>query len=165
MAESLAISEGASKEQIYEEILPQIAALIGTEENITANLANIAAVLTEAFNHLWTGFYLRDGESLVLGPFQGPLACTRIPLDPAPKGVCGQSAAQQKTLIVPNVDEFPGHIACSSLSKSEIVVPLVQDGQTALVLDIDSVELNSFGETDAKYLEALIDLIKQKHFA
>ncbi len=165
MSHQLAISKDASKAEIYDEILPQIEAVIEGEDNLIANLANIAAILHEAFGNLWTGFYVNDdGKTLVLGPFQGPLACTRIPFSPIPRGVCGASAAQQKTFIVPDVDKFEGHIACSSASRSEIVVPLVVDGTTKLVLDIDSLELNSFDEVDARCLERMLDHVKSKHF-
>ncbi len=164
MAETLNIPQGASKEEIYQEILPQIKSIISGEDNLIANLANICAILDEAFHHLWTGFYLVDDDTLVLGPFQGPLACTRVPLKPIPRGVCGAAATSQQTQIVPNVDEFPGHIACSSASKSEIVLPLVVNNETKLVLDIDSAQLNTFDDTDAQYLEQLITLIKQEHF-
>lgn len=164
MAETLFIPQNASKEEIYNELLKQIKALIETEPNLIANLANIAAVLNTAFGHLWTGFYLREGDMLVLGPFQGPLACTRIPVKPTPRGVCGAAAFQQKTQLVPDVDQFPGHIACSSASRSEIVVPLVAGGETQLVLDIDSTELNAFDAVDQEYCEALIRIIREKHF-
>ena len=164
MAEQLSISKNASKEEIYKEIFPQIESLISGEEDLIANLANICAVLNVAFSHLWTGFYITRGDDLVLGPFQGPLACTRIPLRPAAKGVCGAAAKEQKTIVVPDVEKFPGHIACSSLSRSEIVVPLVHNGETQLVLDIDSTELNSFDEADALYLEKIIELVKNNHF-
>ena len=165
MAENLNITQNASKEEIYQEILPQIESIISGEENLTANLANICAVLDTAFHHLWTGFYITDGDTLVLGPFQGPLACTRVPLKPVARGVCGAAAASQKTQVVPNVDEFPGHIACSSASKSEIVLPLVANGETQLVLDIDSAQLNTFDDVDEQYLTALITLIKERHFS
>lgn len=165
MAESLTLNKNASKAEIYEEIIPQIRALIETENNLTANLANIAAVLAEAFHHWWTGFYVRDGATLVLGPFQGPLACTRIPVEPTPRGVCGAAAAERKTQLVPDVEKFPGHIACSAASKSEIVVPLVVNGHTELVLDIDSAYLNTFDTTDQFYLERLIELVAQRHYA
>lgn len=169
MAESLKITAGLSKADIYEEILPQIRALIADEPDLTANLANITAVLTQAFGHLWTGFYLRkpDGKGhdrLVLGPFQGPIACTSIPLAPVARGVCGASAAQRQTIVVPDVDKFSGHIACSSASRSEIVVPLVAHGETQLVLDVDSIHLNSFDAVDATYLERVIQLIRDQHF-
>lgn len=164
MAEELKLTAGASKEEIYREILPQIESLIEAEEDLIANLANICAVLNEAFRHLWTGFYIRKDDSLVLGPFQGPLACTRIPLKPVARGVCGTAAETQKTVIVPDVEKFPGHIACSSASRSEIVVPLITGGQTQLVLDIDSRNLGSFDETDGLYLERLIQTVKHRHF-
>ncbi len=164
MAEALRINKNAQKTEIYREILPQIKSLIEHEENLVANLANVAAVLNEAFGHWWTGFYIRDGGTLVLGPFQGPLACTRIPVEPIPRGVCGAAAAQLKTQLVPDVEKFPGHIACSAASKSEIVVPLVVDGRTELVLDIDSAHLNAFDETDQIYLEELISIIAAAHY-
>lgn len=165
MAEALIIQENASKADKYQSLISQINSVIDGEENLIANLANIAAMLHETFDNLWTGFYLADGNTLVLGPFQGPLACTRIPVEPIARGVCGVSAKEQKTLIVPDVDKFEGHIACSSSSRSEIVVPLVSDEiQTELVLDIDSLELNTFDEVDQKYCEEIISLIKQKHF-
>ncbi len=165
MAESLNIPENASKEEIYAGIIPQIKSLIAGEENLTANLANVAAVLDMAFGHLWTGFYIMDGNMLVLGPFQGPIACTRIPVKPIARGVCGVAADRGKTQLVPDVDKFEGHIACSSDSKSEIVVPLVgDDGETKLVLDVDSLHLNSFDEIDQKYCEEIIQMIKEQHF-
>ena len=164
MAEELKLTQGASKEEIYQEIVPQIKSIIEGEDDFVANLANICAILNEAFGHLWTGFYIKKDDFLVLGPFQGPLACTRIPLKPVPRGVCGAAAAQQKTLVVPDVEKFPGHIACSSASKSEIVLPLVKDGESKLVLDIDSQYLDSFDDIDAKYLEEVIDLIADRHF-
>ena len=165
MAETLIISENSDKESIYQEILPQVKSIISGEGNLIANLSNICAILDTAFGHLWTGFYLADGDSLVLGPFQGPLACTRIPLKPIARGVCGAAAKTGETQLVPNVDEFPNHIACSSASKSEIVIPLVQNSKTKLVLDIDSASLNSFDETDAHYLGKLIAIIKDQHFS
>jgi GAF domain-containing protein len=151
MGESLHIA-GESKEAIYRELLPQIRALLTGESNLTANLANTCAALKETFDFFWVGFYLvKDGE-LVLGPFQGPIACTRI--QPG-KGVCGTAWLKNETILVPNVDEFPGHIACSSLSKSEIVVPIVHNGVVVGVLDVDSKELNDFDQTDAHYLTEL----------
>lgn len=164
MAESLVIPKG-SKRDVYQALLPQIKALIEHESDLIANLANVTAVLMAAFSHHWIGFYITRGDDLVLGPFQGPLACTRIPLRPIAKGVCGAAAETQKTIIVPDVEKFPGHIACSSLSRSEIVVPLIAQGATQLVLDVDSTELNAFDTDDQDYLEALVALIKQKHFA
>lgn len=151
MAESLHIS-GESKEAIYRELLPQVRALLTGEPNLTANLANACAALKEAFDFFWVGFYLVEGDELVLGPFQGPIACTRI--KPG-KGVCGSAWIQNETIVVPNVDEFPGHIACSSLSKSEIVVPIIHNGKVVGVLDVDSKELNDFDQTDAQYLNEL----------
>jgi len=165
MVETLTLSKNSDKKSIYQEILPQIKSIISGEENLIANLSNICAILDTAFGHLWTGFYLSDGDSLVLGPFQGPLACTRVPLKPIARGVCGAAAESGAIQIVPNVEEFPGHIACSSASKSEIVLPLMQDGHAKLVLDIDSASLNSFDETDANYLGQLIEIIKNQHFA
>lgn len=164
MVEKLQINKSANKSEIYQEILPQIGSVIASENNLVANLANIAAILTEAFGHWWTGFYLRDGHSLVLGPFQGPLACTRIPVDPVPRGVCGAAAATCLTQVVPDVDKFPGHIACSAASRSEIVVPLVVNGRTELVLDIDSAYLNSFDEIDKIWLEKILSIIAEKHY-
>ncbi len=155
MAEDLAIINGTKEEQ-YQSLLPQIKALIEGETDLVANLANVAAALKEQFNHLWTGFYLVRNNELVLGPFQGPVACTRIKKG---RGVCGASWEQGKTLIVPDVEKFPGHIACSSLSRSEIVVPLFHKGEVTGVLDVDSVELNAFNETDQYFLEQIVALI------
>ncbi len=155
MAEDLSIINGTRQEQ-YQSLLPQIKALIEGEADLVANLANVAAALKEQFNHLWTGFYLVRNNELVLGPFQGPVACTRIKKG---RGVCGASWEQGKTLIVPDVEKFPGHIACSSLSKSEIVVPLFHNGEVAGVLDVDSVELDAFNETDQYFLEQIVALI------
>ncbi|MGB0166011.1 MAG: GAF domain-containing protein [Luteibaculum sp.] len=152
MAEDLIIDQALSKKEKYESCLQQIKALIEGEKNTVANLANASAALKEFFGFLWIGFYLVDGDQLVLGPFQGPVACTRINLG---KGVCGSAWKDKKTFIVPNVDEFPGHIACSSKSKSEIVVPLVKKGEVWAVLDVDSEQLNHFDETDKHYLEEL----------
>ncbi|NCC22728.1 MAG: GAF domain-containing protein [Alphaproteobacteria bacterium] len=163
MAEELRLTEDATKEETYREILPQIRSLLEGESDLIANLANICAVLTQAFGHLWTGFYIRQGDELVLGPFQGPLACTRIPLKPVARGVCGAAAEAGETLVVPDVDKFPGHIACSSLSKSEIVVPLVVHGRTMMVLDVDSTETGTFDETDRMYLEQVVDIVKERH--
>ena len=141
-----------TKEEKYQEVIPQINSLIAGETDLIANMANIAAVLHSTFHFWWTGFYIVKGDELVLGPFQGPLACTRIPYN---KGVCGTAWAQNKTLIVPNVHEFPGHIACSSASKSEIVVPIRQNGEVIAVLDIDSADFNTFDAVDRKYLEKI----------
>ena len=154
MAESLVIPAEGTKEDKYKALLPQVEALLGGEEDKIANMANFTAVLAEAFGWLWTGFYLVKNEQLVLGPFQGPIACTRINYG---KGVCGTAWKEEKTLIVPDVEAFPGHIACSSLSKSEIVVPIFdKHGKVIGVLDVDSTELNAFDETDQQYLEQLI---------
>ena len=138
MAEDLAISKG-SKEEQYESLLPQISGILTGEDDLVANLANITAALKEQFGWFWVGFYLVKGNELVLGPFQGPVACTRIAKG---RGVCGSSWAKQETLIVPDVEKFPGHIACSSLSKSEIVVPVFRNGNIVAILDVDSEELD-----------------------
>ena len=156
MAEDLAIIEG-SKEEIYQSLLPQIKALIEGEPDLVANLANIAAALKEQFGWLWVGFYLVKNDELVLGPFQGPVACTRISKG---RGVCGAAWQQAETLIVPDVEKFTGHIACSSLSRSEIVVPLISNNEVAGVLDVDSELLNLFDETDKKYLEEVVGMIQ-----
>ena len=152
MAEDLNIIVGDKQEQ-YETLIPQIMALIEGETDLIANLANVAAALKEQFGWFWVGFYLVKNDELVLGPFQGPVACTRIRLG---RGVCGTSWEKASTLIVPDVEKFPGHIACSSLSKSEIVVPLIHNGIVWGVLDVDSAELNSFDDTDQKYLEQIV---------
>ena len=159
MAESIAFSKDAGREQIYAELLPQIEALIADEPDLIANLANVAAVLKEAFGFFWVGFYLKKGGQLVLGPFQGPLACTRIEFD---SGVCGHAYSTRETVIVPNVDEFPGHIACSSASKSEIVVPLISGDMVAGVLDVDSDIPDDFSTVDAVGLERVVSLITQQ---
>lgn len=151
MAENLVINQG-SKEEQYQTLLPQIKSLTGAETDVVANLANIAAALKQTFGFFWVGFYRVKEDMLVLGPFQGPLACTRIRFG---KGVCGTAWKEAKTLIVPDVEAFPGHIACSSDSKSEIVVPVMKDEKVVAVLDIDSDSLNSFDEVDACYLEKL----------
>jgi GAF domain-containing protein len=156
MAEELNIS-GESREEKYKGILPQIEALISGEQNIYANLANVAAALRQTFGFFWVGFYLVDTETeLVLGPFQGDIACTRISKG---RGVCGTSWEKSETLIVDNVDEFPGHIACSSLSKSEIVVPIIINKKVRLILDVDSDKLNDFSMIDKTYLEKLAIII------
>lgn len=156
MAEDLNILNG-SKEDQYQNLLPQIKGLLEGESDLIANLANVSAALKEQFNFFWVGFYLVKNDELVLGPFQGPVACTRIKKG---RGVCGTSWEQAKTIIVPDVEKFPGHIACSSLSKSEIVLPLFKDTTVIGVLDVDSSSLNSFDETDKTYLERIIELIK-----
>lgn len=157
MAESIAFSPAADRHTIYKELTPQIESLIIGETDLIANLANVAAVLKEAFDFFWVGFYLAKGGELVLGPFQGPLACTRIKFG---EGVCGHAFATAKTVVVPNVDEFPGHIACSSASKSEIVIPILDNGgKTIGVLDVDSDKLDDFNEADADGLEKIAALI------
>ncbi|QNL21953.1 GAF domain-containing protein [Hyphobacterium sp. CCMP332] len=163
MSEELLFTKGADKSTVYEEIIPQIEALIQNEENSTANMANVAAVLKTVFSWLWVGFYIvdRNDQNLVLGPFQGPLACTRIDFG---KGVCGQSYANQETIIVPDVDKFPGHIACSSHSKSEIVVPGIFKNKVYFVLDIDSKNLNEFHKEDQRYLEKIVELLVNQGF-
>lgn len=156
MAEDLLVLKGTKQEQ-YEFLIPQIKALIEGEPDLVANLANVVAALKEQFGWFWVGFYLVKGEELVLGPFQGPVACTRIRYG---KGVCGSSWQQKQTLIVPDVEQFPGHIACSSLSKSEIVVPVIRDGNVIGVLDVDSSALDEFDTTDQKYLEEIVNAIQ-----
>lgn len=152
MAEALHIVNAADKSDRYEQLIPQIEALIAGEDDLVANLANTVAALRYGMGFFWVGFYLIKNDKLVLGPFQGPVACTRIRKG---QGVCGQSWEKAETIIVPNVEEFPGHIACSSESKSEIVVPLVKQGKVIGVLDVDSDVLNCFNETDQRYLERL----------
>jgi GAF domain-containing protein len=156
MAESLFIPQAASKAETYEALIPQIEALIADEADLYANLANVAAALREAFGFFWVGFYLVKGDQLVLGPFQGPIACTRINFG---KGVCGTAWKEAKTQLVPDVDAFPGHIACSSASKSEIVVPVFNQNEVVMVLDVDSDQLADFDETDQKYLEQLMGIL------
>lgn len=159
MAESIFLPENASRAQIYESILPQIEALTSTETDLIANLANIAAVLKEALGFFWVGFYLKKGNELVLGPFQGPLACTRIAFD---KGVCGHCYSTKKTVIVPDVEAFPGHIACSSATKSEIVLPAFdQNDEVFLVLDVDSDQIDDFSKIDKVSLEKLMKIIEK----
>jgi L-methionine (R)-S-oxide reductase len=155
MADDLQIAHG-SKEDQYKTLLPQITAVIEGEPDLIANLANITAALKEQFGWLWVGFYLVKNEALVLAPFQGPIACTRIQKG---RGVCGAAWAKAETLIVANVEKFPGHIACSSLSKSEIVLPIIRNNKVIGVLDVDSELLNHFDEVDATYLQELITKI------
>jgi len=155
MSEDLHVINGTKQEQ-YESLLPQIKAVVEGEPDLIANLANTCACLKEQFNWLWVGFYLVKGNELVLGPFQGPLACTRIKKG---KGVCGSSWAEKETIIVPDVNAFPGHIVCSSLSLSEIVVPVIRDGEVVAVLDVDSEKYNEYDETDKKYLEKIVDFM------
>lgn len=156
MAEDLNISRSGTKEEQYQSLIPQIKALLTGEPDLIANLANVAAALKEQFNWFWVGFYLIKGEELVLGPFQGPVACTRIKKG---KGVCGTSWAKKQVIIVPDVDQFPGHIACASASKSEIVLPLYSGKQLIGVLDVDSEHLSHFDEIDEKYLKEIVNLI------
>jgi L-methionine (R)-S-oxide reductase len=156
MAEDLSIIQGTKQEQ-YEALLPQVKALIEGETDLIANLANICGALKEQFNWLWVGFYWVKEDELVLAPFQGPVACTRIKKG---KGVCGAAWQKAETLIVPDVEKFPGHIACSSLSRSEIVVPIIVNDEVKGVLDVDSVLLNDFDETDKKYLEEIVRMIQ-----
>lgn len=151
MSEQLIFSSN-DKEGRYKELLPQLTALLEGEKSLIANLANTTSALKMTFDFFWVGFYLIDGEQLVLGPFQGPIACTRINYG---RGVCGTSWKEGKTLIVPNVNEFPGHIACSSLSQSEIVIPILKDNKVIAILDVDSEQLNSFDAIDQQYLEKI----------
>ena len=155
MAEDLLITKGTKEEQ-YESLLPQIKALLEGEPDLIANLANITGALKEQFNWLWVGFYLVKNDELVLGPFQGPVACTRIKKG---KGVCGASWAKAQTLIVPDVEKFPGHIACSSLSRSEIVVPIIRNNKVLGVLDVDSIEPDQYDNIDQDYLERITEMI------
>lgn len=157
MAEQLIIT-GTNKADKYKELLPQLEALISSESDLIANLANISAALREAMNFFWVGFYLVKGDELVLGPFQGPIACTRIRMG---KGVCGTVWQEKKTRIVPDVNEFPGHIACSTGSKSEIVLPVLKNNEVVMVLDVDSDQLNDFDEVDEQYLGQLMQIIER----
>ncbi|NBT14744.1 MAG: GAF domain-containing protein [Chitinophagia bacterium] len=155
MAEDLKVAAGTKEEQFLG-LLPQIKALLEGERDLVANMANFVAALKEQFNFFWVGFYLVKEDELVLGPFQGPIACTRIRKG---RGVCGTAWEKAETIVVPDVEKFPGHIACSSLSKSEIVVPVFKEGSVIAVLDVDSSELESFDEIDQRYLEAMVKLI------
>jgi len=156
MAEDLDIPYGESKEKIYRILFPQLQSLTRGESDLIANMANIASVLREAFGFFWVGFYRVMEGRLVLGPFQGPLACTRITYG---KGVCGTAWKEEQSIIVPDVEQFPGHIACSSLSRSEIVVPVKQNGTVIAVLDVDSDRLDQFDEVDRHYLEKIVALL------
>jgi GAF domain-containing protein len=165
MAEELIISASTDKQERYKTLIPQIEALIEGEGDVVANLSNIAAALKQTMDFFWVGFYIvkenpmsAGTQELVLGPFQGPIACTRISLG---KGVCGASWKEKKTILVPNVDEFPGHIACSSASKSEIVLPAFKNGEVALVLDVDSDQLNDFDAVDEVELSKVMRMIEQ----
>ncbi|WP_312050597.1 GAF domain-containing protein [Acinetobacter courvalinii] len=157
MAEELVLQQGHKVEQ-YQSILPQIQAIVEDEADVIANLANICAALKQQFGWFWIGFYLVKGNELVLGPFQGPIACTRIAKG---RGVCGSAWQQQQVIVVPDVDQFPGHIACSSDSKSEIVLPMMKNGECVGVLDIDSDKLNQFDEVDAEHLQQLMAMIEK----
>ncbi|WAC10861.1 GAF domain-containing protein [Dyadobacter pollutisoli] len=160
MAEELLIPTDTDRGTLYDVLFPQIQSLVETESDLTANLANVAAALKEAFGFFWVGFYIVKEGQLVLGPFQGPIACTRIPFH---KGVCGASYSRRETIIVPDVEQFPGHIACSSASKSEIVLPVFhRNGTVAMVLDVDSDRLDDFSEADAVGLQRIIKLIERK---
>lgn len=155
MSEQLIIS-GETKQERYEALLPQIKAVVEDEPDLIANMANVAAMLHETFGFWWTGFYRVEGQELVLGPFQGPMACTRIKKG---RGVCGTAWAEAQTQVVPDVDQFPGHIACSSASRSEIVVPIFKEGEVIAVLDIDSAQLGTFDQTDLRYLEQVVEML------
>lgn len=155
MAEDLKVVTGPKDEQ-YRNLFPQIEGLLSGEQDRVANMANFVAALKEQFNFFWIGFYLVQGDELVLGPFQGPVACTRIKKG---RGVCGASWSESKTIMVPDVEKFPGHIACSSQSKSEIVIPILKKGEVIGVLDVDSNKLDDFDETDKINLEAMVRLI------
>lgn len=159
MAEELKISVSASKSEKYQELISQLKALISGESDLTANLANITAALKQTFGFFWVGFYIVKENQLVLGPFQGPIACTRIDYG---KGVCGTAWKEKRTVIVPDVEQFPGHIACSALSKSEIVVPVFRQGEVAMVLDVDSDKLNDFDEADKDGLEKIMYLLEAR---
>lgn len=160
MAETLTLPTTTDRVELYAALYPQIEALVASESDLVANLANVAAALKEAFGFFWVGFYLVKEGQLVLGPFQGPIACTRIPFH---KGVCGACYTERKTIIVPDVDQFPGHIACSSASKSEIVVPVFSlNGTVTMVLDVDSNQLDDFTQADAEGLEKIVRLLERK---
>ncbi len=159
MAEKLVVAQTSDRKKIYGEISPQIVALVEGETDLIANLANITAALKEAFGFFWVGFYVVKENQLVLSAFQGSMACTRIDFD---KGVCGHCYTTRQTVIVPDVEEFPGHIACSSLSKSEIVLPIFdRNGEVAMVLDLDSDKLNDFSETDAEVLQMIVKIVEK----
>ncbi len=158
MAEELSLQQGNKAEQ-YHSLIPQLQAIVADESDVIANLANICAALKQQFNWFWIGFYLVKDNELVLGPFQGPIACTRIGKG---RGVCGTAWQQQKVMIVPDVEQFPGHIACSSDSKSEIVLPVMKQNKCVAVLDIDSDALDSFDEVDAEYLKQIVAIVE--HF-
>lgn len=156
MAETILMDKNLSKEEKYMQLLPQVEGLLLGETDLIANMANLSAALKEVFNFWWVGFYLVKDDELVLGPFQGPIACTRIPFS---KGVCGACYTQKQTIIVPNVDEFPGHIACSSATKSEIVIPVFKNNEVIAVLDVDSELINHFDVIDKNYLSDFCALV------
>lgn len=158
MAEDLVISDSRDKAERYRVMIPQVASLVKGEGDLIANLANIAAALRETMNFFWVGFYFVKGSELVLGPFQGPVACTRIGYG---KGVCGTAWKLKETILVPDVDKFPGHIACSSLARSEMVLPIIKDGEVVLLLDVDSDQLNDFNETDKAALMQIVRIIEK----
>jgi GAF domain-containing protein len=157
MAENLVVSLSTEKKERYEVLIPQIVSLVEGEKDLVANLSNVAAALRQTMGFFWVGFYLVKDNQLVLGPFQGPIACTRINFG---KGVCGTSWKEKRTLLVPDVEEFPGHIACSSDSKSEVVLPAFKGEDVALVLDVDSDKLNDFDEVDILYLERVMRIVE-----
>lgn len=157
MAEEITLlPSSATKEEKYKTLIPQLEALISGEKDLIANLANISAALKQTFDFLWVGFYLVQERELVLGPFQGPIACTRIGFG---KGVCGTAWQEKKAIVVEDVDKFPGHIACSSASRSEIVIPVMKNAEVLMVLDVDSAELSAFDHVDEKYLIRICELI------
>lgn len=158
MAEELIISTTGTKQERYEILLPQLAALVADESDFVANLANLTAALKQTMGFFWVGFYLVKEDQLVLGPFQGPIACTRIGFG---KGVCGASWKEKKVMLVPDVEAFPGHIACNSASKSEIVLPAFKYGEVILILDVDSDQLNDFDDTDRIYLEKVMRIVEK----
>ena len=158
MGEDLIISKSADKKERYQTLIPQLESLVAGEKDLIANLSNIVAALSQTMDFFWVGFYfVKDGQ-LVLGPFQGPVACTRIDFG---KGVCGAAWKNKKTIVVPNVDEFPGHIACSSASRSEIVLPVFKDDEVAMVLDVDSEKINDFGDDDVMALAQVVRLTER----
>ena len=147
------VSANADKKQQLDDLLPQIEALIAGETDLIANLSNVVAALKQARGYFWVGFYLVKGEELVLGPFQGPVACTRIGYG---KGVCGSSWEKEEVIVVPDVEQFPGHIACSSASKSEVVLPVIQEGRVTMVLDVDSDKLDDFDQLEVAFLQQVV---------
>lgn len=155
MAETLIFGDG-SREEKYQTLIPQIKALVSDEPDLVANCANIAAAIRQTFGFFWVGFYFVKSDELVLGPFQGDIACTRIGLG---KGVCGTAWEKAETILVPDVNVFDGHIACSALTQSEIVVPIIKDGTVRSVLDVDSSELDDFGAVDQKYMEEIAKIV------